>query len=279
METALKIYQFYSRFKSVPGEIANIAPYVPSAIANHLIEQYTGEAALGEAALGEVAPGQGEKVTRSVLVVLVHGTDGGDWQWLVARQYLKDAGYQSKCLSYNSQNRVADSCSSLFTNLQAMLEEEAPGRNFVLIGHSQGGLLARMLYERSKTLPVPCTKVFILHAPQKGTSAARLWNKLRSSIGLSNYESLKDMEDGTEFVNYYKEHCVDPQDPCVYEAAGSLDYVREDEAFYSSLPSKRYVGHYGHYSPMVDKSLWHTFIIPNLEADNNNDDKMISTNC
>ena len=254
METALKVFEFYSRIKCVPGEIAKVAPYVPFALAKQFIDKYSTTETSNH-------PGQ----ANTPLVILIHGTDGGSWQWIIVRQYLQAAGYKSTCLLYNSQNKVAHSCSKLQKDLQSLLQKEETGRNFVLIGHSQGGLLARMLYERCKKLPVPCSKVFILHAPQNGTSAARIWNTLKSCIGLSTYESFKDMEDGTEFVKYYKEHCVDPEDPNVYEAAGSLDYIQENEAFVSSLPNNRYVGCYGHYSPMVNKSLWNEFIIPNLK--------------
>ena len=244
-------YEFVSRFRSLPGEIANIAAHLPSAAVQHLQSKY-----------GLQTVERYETETNP-LVVLIHGTNGGSWQWAVTRPWLASAGFESSCLTYASENRIAQSAALLLKALKELLT--GTERPFVLVGHSQGGLLARMLYERCKSMEgMNCSKVFILHAPQKGTKAAKMWNGLLTSIGFAVADSMRDMEDGAEFVQFYEEYCVDPDDPNVFETAGSSDYVQEEEAMFSCLPENRYVGAYGHYSAMVNKALWTEFIIPNL---------------
>lgn len=261
MKAAFKAYQFYYRFRSLPSEIANVLSHLPSTAIQYLHDKYVSLETTEQSAKSFA------KFLPKPLIVLIHGTSGGPWQWIFANQCLISAGFESHCMSYASENRIAKSAALLFKDLC----ELAAGtqRPFVLIGHSQGGILARMLYEQCKEEEnMLCTKVFILHAPQKGTKAARMWNGLLASVGLDSHvkDSMRDMEDGAEFVRFYEQCCVKPDDPNVFEAAGSKDYVQAKEALFSSLPANRYIGDYGHYSAMVDKKLWTKFIVPNLDS-------------
>lgn len=252
MEKVAAALSFWSRFSSVPGDVTNVASYLPTAVVETARQHYGAEV---------------PKTKGVPLLVLIHGTGSAPWQWIVARSYLRDAQLTHVfAVTYESRNRVDDSFQSVWEQVAERLPEET---DVVFIGHSQGGLIARMVYERARSeFETTKFKVFVLHAPQHGTKAAGMWNGLLTSLGMRTRvkPSMKDMEKNSDFVDRYRDMCAQSTepDPNVFEAAGSLDFVWPAEAFSCAPESNRFTGDYSHYSAMVSKALWEEFIIPNI---------------
>lgn len=261
MEKLATMLTYWSRFSSVPGDIQNVTTYLPAAVAE-AARQYSETLAQHRRTTEDAA--------RGPLIVLVHGTGAAPWQWTVARSYLRAAKLTRVFAPvYESRNCIDDSFQTVWDQVVQKVRDQA---NVVIIGHSQGGLLARMIYEQAKAeFPETRFKVFVLHAPQHGTKAAGMWNDLLASLGMRTRvkPSMKDMEKNSDFVNRYRKMCEQAaeDDPNVFEAAGSQDYVQPSEVFSCASEGNRFTGDYSHYSPMVDKRLWNEFIIPNIVPD------------
>jgi len=254
MEKVAAALSFWSRFNSVPADVTNVVSYLPTAVAETARQHY-----------GTEVP----RTKGDPLIVLIHGTDSAPWQWIVARSYLRDSKFTHVfAVAYESQNRVDDSFQSVWEQVVEQLHDET---DVVFIGHSQGGLIARMVYERARSeFAAIKFKVFVLHAPQHGTEAAGMWNGLLTSLGMRTRvkPSMKDMETNSDFVDRYRDMCAQSTelDPNVFEAAGSRDFVRPAEAFSCAPESNRFTGDYSHYSAMVSRALWDQFIIPNINS-------------
>lgn len=261
---AEEFYTVRPGFRSLTSELATVVSHVLGNLGD-LARALRGHEA-GEAVLAGPA-------AERPLVILVHGTGAAPWQWVVARSYLREAGIHSKCVTYASEQPLQASAVDVVNQVrQLMRENQRIHANSckrvptVLIGHSQGGIIARLVLNRVPHI----NRVFLLHAPQQGATAASAWNRTLRLLGLGSMvkRSMKDMAPDSEFVAWYKTVCA-ADDPRVYEAAGDRDYVRPDEALTVKDEGRKYVGNYGHYSAVVSKLLWDEFIIPNILSLNN----------
>lgn len=248
--------------RSLGSEALNVLSHVPRNLGD------LARALRGHAEGEEVLAGP---ATARPLVILVHGTGAAPWQWVVARGYLREAGLHSKCVTYASEQAIQASTVDVANQVRQLVRESDALHDMlhtgsgtvpiVLIGHSQGGLIARLVMNRISRV----ARVFLLHAPQRGATAAGAWNRALRLVGLGSLvkRSINDMDPGSEFTKWYQSQCVE-NDPRVYEAAGSADYIVPEEAFTVTDEARRYVGDYGHYSAVVSKILWTDFVIPNV---------------
>ena len=138
-------------------------------------------------------------------------------------------------------------------------------RDVILIGHSQGGVIARWLFNsRDKhSLRFNFHSIFLLHAPQSGAYIANVRNRLLSPMFGQANQALQDMETNSTFSRLYEERCVDDGGN-VYEVSGRCDYVDYHRSAFWKTKHRRYLSWWGHYYPAVNAMLWFRFIIPRL---------------
>jgi hypothetical protein len=109
------------------------------------------------------------------VIVLVHGCLGSAGRFRALAEVFAFSGQQAICFSYNDRDSLMVSSAQLVSSLDA-LRSQMQGRNITLIGHSQGGLIARkaMVSDRSpslQTLDADLTLVTV-SAPFAGINAA-----------------------------------------------------------------------------------------------------------
>jgi len=203
------------------------------------------------------------------LVILIHGTGVKSWQWGVAENFLRNHNIEYDSVNYTYTNSIKDSICEVHTQIEKICKK----RNcidVILIGHSQGGLISRWIYNTyDKTNnKYNVIKNFSLNAPQTGTSACKLRNKLLHYCNIIPDNSFRDMEPDSEFINEYQSVCVDTDS---FLVAGRLDFVEQSSALWGSRnKSKKYITFGGHYYSAVDPKMWHNFIIPNITNEYNN---------
>jgi pimeloyl-ACP methyl ester carboxylesterase len=238
---------------SALADFAMIAAASPLGLL-HLVGEWLGVEALPAAA-------------HTPLVVLIHGTGAAGWQWAVACSYLKARRVPFYCVDYDSERPIAESADDVFAQVRAVVEARRPGR-LALVGHSQGGLIARLIHNRWRkeaVLDTQLVSTFLLHAPQHGTRAANLWNTTLRAVGLGSRvkRSMRNMEHASRFAQTYQRYC-DDDGGRVFEVAGTGDFVEPSEAFWKCASDRRYLSNRCHYAAAVDPQLWTEFIIPRI---------------
>jgi len=203
------------------------------------------------------------------LVVLVHGSGVGNWQWAMAKVYLAMYKIPYYCTSYDYTQSVDQCVEEVYRDLTLKLKDQegqqgqGEQREIVLIGHSLGGLVSRLLHNKEdSTLRI--VKTFILHTPQNGVYIANVRNKLFRNRGYTITQSMTNMEVDSDFVKEYKERCQNENDSEIYEVAGRCDYVDPKFVFWKCEKENKYLGWFGHYYPAVNPFLWLGFILNKL---------------
>lgn len=177
------------------------------------------------------------------VVILIHGTGVSDWQWGVAKAYLYFANIGFKSVKYNYAQSITKSSDDI-------MEQIPQNKKIILIGHSQGGLIARNIANRINT-----KKLFLLNSPQKGT---KLLNELYPNE--YNHEcSYKDMKRDSNFI----ENLPQVNDAnTVYEIVGLNDFIDYNDCIVFN--KNVYKSWFGHYFSAVNPYLWIKYIIPNI---------------
>ena len=205
------------------------------------------------------------------LVILIHGTGVTSWQWGVVENYLRNHEIESAVVDYDSTNSIKDSIRHVQDQIKNICQSR-DRNNIILVGHSQGGLISRWIYNESRanTTSYNIIKNFSLSAPQEGAHVCKLRNKVMKYLNRTSNISLYDMEPSSEFINEYKNMCVDNDS---FLTSGKLDFVGKESALWGhDDESRKYITFAGHYYPAVDYNMWHYFIIPHIknEFDSNN---------
>jgi pimeloyl-ACP methyl ester carboxylesterase len=106
------------------------------------------------------------------VVILVHGLYHNASAWVFVRHRLKKAGFNNIfALSYRSIFTSFETTLGTFEKFLYRVRKEAPDQPVILIGHSLGGLLARVYAERAETMQIPKC-VITLGTPHQGSKVA-----------------------------------------------------------------------------------------------------------
>ena len=230
------------------------------------------------------------------LVILIHGSGITSWQWGIAQIYLWSKNIEHATVDYDSSRNIDISVKDVADQIKQILGRKNRlnmysdylhldndfrahncfNRPIILIGHSQGGLIARQIYNQynGKTSPNTLTpegvynnlnieKVFILNSPQLGAQIAHQRNMAFAFFGSPCKGSSLDMVPNSSYVKRYKEICNDEED--TYVVCGHLDFVENYSALWNQTNKNRiYKSYFGHYFSAVNPLLWYSFIISNV---------------
>ena len=194
----------------------------------------------------------------SPLVVLIHGSGVRSWQWKAAEFYLWSKNIDHMTVDYDSQKPIRY---STITVKYLIKKENVDNKQIITIGHSQGGIISRMLYNDPE---INVIKNFSLHAPQTGAEITTVRNDLYELVGVKHWlkQSAYDMQKESKYVRNYMQKVKDVDS---FVANGLIDFVEGESALWRSLPSRRFTSWFGHYYPAVNPLLWFGFIIPNIK--------------
>lgn len=205
------------------------------------------------------------------IVILIHGTGISSWQWGVTEIYLWWNNILSACVDYNHSQKIVTSTNDVRDQVELIMKkEENRNRPIIFVGHSQGGLHARMMRSDPKV-----KQVYLLNTPQRGATAAGTRNKyqLRSNKKPS-YSSL-DMAPGSEYMEYYRWKCSNElkhaMESDLYLVSGRNDFIDEESELFFPYPEKKdksnqiYRSWFGHYFSAVNPFLWLRWIIPRIK--------------
>lgn len=201
------------------------------------------------------------------LVVLIHGSGVSSFQWGLAQIYLWSKGIEHHCVDYDSSRPIMESIEDVKRQIMAAYNP-ARHRDVALVGHSQGGLIARYLYNDRDTNMDNITNVYIsqvytLNAPQQGAKIATTRNILYNFLGWSSSDASRDMEPDSDFIKLYTSICDDKR---AFVVSGKFDFVSKESALWKQGDKdKRYTGWSGHYASAVNPFLWYNFIIKNIK--------------
>ena len=108
-------------------------------------------------------------------MVLIHGTGEGGWQWLAKNQFMKkehkEALESVVIVEYDYTQGIKKSCKDVWRQIRDHFD---PGAQIVLVGHSQGGIIARAMVEhkdcseKEEASNPDIKAVFCLSAPLRG---------------------------------------------------------------------------------------------------------------
>jgi hypothetical protein len=208
---------------------------------------------------------------KSKIVVLIHGSGVRDWQWAVAKLYLHISKISFMSVNYNSELPIEISSDIVFEQITKHLNKinqvktlvesnecKEKENEIILIGHSQGGLISRLIHNRVKS-----KMTFLMNTPQKG---ACLLNWLYPNNGENHPCSRNDMRPNSEFLQNLPD--ADPNEIC--EIIGTNDVVLESESIhFGNLPHQIlnnekhvYRSRFGHFFCAVNPYLWFSYVIP-----------------
>ena len=108
------------------------------------------------------------------VVVLAHGCLSSAGRFRSLAQVFAFHGQQSVCFSYNDRDSLTVSASQLVSALDA-LEDHMRNRQATVIGHSQGGLIARNAFTNERTQPLGADldlRLVTISSPYAGVAAA-----------------------------------------------------------------------------------------------------------
>jgi len=127
--------------------------------------------------------------SRAPVTVLVHGCFSSAGRFRALAQVHAFQGRQALCFSYDDRATLSDSAARLQTALRA-LAAQTTNREFRLLGHSQGGLVARHALTATEALPADARlQLATISSPFAGIAAAdHCGSKLlrRASLGVVN---------------------------------------------------------------------------------------------
>lgn len=145
-------------------------------------------------ALHEALPRLGGK-----LLVLVHGSCLGDLQWSRNRHdhgaaLARDLGYTPIYLHYNSGLHISSNGRQLASLLEQLVDAwPAPLEDFVLLGHSMGGLVSRSACHYAEVLGLrwraALRAMICMGSPHHGAPLERGGNRIDTLLGLSRYSA------------------------------------------------------------------------------------------
>jgi len=131
------------------------------------------------------------------LVVLAHGLCLSDLQWTRkghnhGAELARDLGYTPVYLHYNSGLHISTNGHHFADLVEILLKQwPVPLEEFVIIGHSMGGMVARSGHHYACTAgyewPQYLRKIIFLGAPHHGTPLERGGNWVNAVFGLSPY--------------------------------------------------------------------------------------------
>lgn len=195
------------------------------------------------------------------LVVLIHGTSVSSWQWGVVEQYLRNHNLESGVVDYDYTQDITVSVDDVKQQILELCKKRKH-KKVVLVGHSQGGLISRLIYNTGLN-EIKIEQNYSLHAPQLGAEIAKVRNDVIVSLGKIPSCSAYDMEPNSKFVTYYTNTCTDTDS---FLMTGSMDFVKQESALWGQKDEdKIYRSKLGHYYPAVNYNLWVKFIIPNIK--------------
>jgi hypothetical protein len=102
-------------------------------------------------------------------VLLIHGMGRTAWSMTRLRRWLTRSGHQVSSLGYVA---AFDSVPRVVDRVRCCLERSAAGGPYVVIGHSLGGLLARMALSHHSAISPP-THLIMLGTPNQPPRLAR----------------------------------------------------------------------------------------------------------
>ena len=131
------------------------------------------------------------------LVVLAHGLCLSDLQWTRkghnhGAELARDLGYTPVYLHYNSGLHISTNGHGFADLVEVLVEQwPVPLEEFVIIGHSMGGMVARSGHHYAARAgydwPRYLRKIIFLGAPHHGTPLERGGNWVNAAFGLSPY--------------------------------------------------------------------------------------------
>lgn len=162
--------------------------------------------------------------SREPVTVLVHGCYGSAGRFRTLAQVLAFHGQQSACFGYNDRDKILKSSRQLADAVEALATQfESP--EITVIGHSQGGLVARkaLVSERDDPINLDAPlRLVTVSAPLSGIHAARFCGipALRiATLGLQDV--LCWLVSGNKW----------------YEITSSSDFIKKPGALVSSVES------------------------------------------
>lgn len=191
------------------------------------------------------------------IVILIHGSGVSDWQWAVTKMYLYLAKIPFHSVKYNYCQSIHISCDDVSDQI-IDVSQKHNNNNVVLIGHSQGGLIARSIYNNNN---FKSNMMFLLNTPQKG---APILNWLYPDPVVHKYpDSLNDMRPESQFISELpNENDID--DEFVHEIIGQNDFVGADNCIF--FGKNVYKSWFSHYYSAVNPFLWFNYIIPKIRC-------------
>ncbi len=194
----------------------------------------------------------------TIRVILIHGSGSSSWQWIIVRKYLDYYSIPHKTVNYDSKQKIRDSCEQVIEQFDP---EEIDGKNICLIGHSLGGLIAKIIAcEYMKQQP---NILFMINTPQRGAIIInwlepypRLEECVTNELRFGS-DFIKNTIDIAKNVNLTKETEI-------HEIVGKYDFIRPE---HSQMYEKNvYMSYSGHYFSMVNPYLWFKYMIPKIES-------------
>ncbi len=91
------------------------------------------------------------------LTLFIHGCNFSSGGFRTLARVFEAHGQQTLCFNYNDRDRLSTSASQLVTALEA-LETRLPGGDLTIMGHSQGGLVARHAVVQDRKRPLHVDK-------------------------------------------------------------------------------------------------------------------------
>jgi len=195
------------------------------------------------------------------LVILVHGTNASPLEYLAVQWYLRVRRIPHYSASYKSWRSIHQSVEEVATHVKAEMDlQEHQG--LVFVGHSQGGLIARMLSRqfseegRGHDVRLCVT----LNAPQQGARGATYRNAVTRGMGKVPTQSYQDMDPGSDFIQNYIDS-VEDETFDTFETSGFIDFLgfREAETGHARY---RYRSFFGHNFCSVNPWLWTQHLCP-----------------
>jgi pimeloyl-ACP methyl ester carboxylesterase len=188
--------------------------------------------------------GPKSKTDGDQIIILIHGSSVSDWQWAIAKFYLYISGLSFISVKYNSSQSINESRNQVLNQINLR------DKDIIIIGHSQGGLIARKIHNQ-----LGSKMTFLMNTPQKGAS-------LINWLGPETLEpsSRNDMRVGSEFIK----NLPNVNSETIHEIVGINDFVRDYEATVFGV--NVYKSWFGHYFNAVNPYLWFSYVIPKIKS-------------
>jgi Alpha/beta hydrolase family len=103
-------------------------------------------------------------------VLLVHGMGRTAWSMMRLRRWLARSGHQVTSLGYLA---AIDSVPGIVERVQRSVQQSAARGSYIVIGHSLGGLLARMALSHGEVALTPPAHLIMLGTPNQPPRLAR----------------------------------------------------------------------------------------------------------